>query len=303
MAGEDRKQFSLEELVFLFETLDRLQSPCVLMGGQSACYWARRFLATEPALREMERVSQFVSKDVDFQGSRQAAIDLARALRATPEVPGFRQAFGNLMAGKMTLGSGTERLSIEVLRKVPGLTENEVARLSGMEPFAHLFFRVLNPLAVLMAKSWNVVHIRKDDRHDAEQLLTLAPCVRAHLRGFLESGATDETVLRAGLNLVERALKFAELPLAREAARRCGVDWAWLLPHRFIAATAMPQLVRLRERRLPGWLDRVSRYERMVPGSPVVLRLLAILADHAEPLCATPAQPNRPSAIRNRQSR
>ena len=285
MAGQDRKQFSLEELVFLFETLERLQSPCVLMGGQSACYWARRFLPVEPSLREMEQVSQFVSKDVDFQGSRQAAIDLARALHATPEVPGFRQAFGNLMAGKMTLGGGAERLSIEVLRKVPGLTENEVARLSGMEPFAHLFFRVLNPLAVLMAKAWNVVHITKEGRHDAEQLLALMPCVRAYLRGFLESGATDETVLRAGLNLVERALKFAELPLARKAAQRCGVDWTWLLPHRFIAASTVPQVVRLREQRLPHWLARISRYERMVPTSTVVLRLLAILATHAEPWC------------------
>lgn len=301
MAGEDRKQFSFEELVFLFETLERMQSPCVLMGGQSACYWARRFLPVEPSLREMEQVSQFVSKDVDFQGSRQAAIDLALALHATPEVPGFRQAFGNLMAGKMTLGGGAERLSIEVLRKVPGLTENEVARLSGMEPFAHLFFRVLNPLAVIMAKAWNVVHITKEGRHDAEQLLTLVPCVRAYLRGFLESGTNDETVLRAGLNLVERALKFSELPLAQAAARRCGVDWMWLLPHRFIAASSIPPVVRLREQRLPQWLDRISRYQRMIPASPVVLRLLAILAAHEELPCAQPCKPK--SATRNRRSR
>ena len=70
MPDELRRQFALDELAPLFATLERIGSPCVLMGGQAACYWARTFLATEPALGELAQVAPFLSKDVDFQGNR-----------------------------------------------------------------------------------------------------------------------------------------------------------------------------------------------------------------------------------------
>ena len=298
MADEPRTQFALEEIVFLFEALERMEHPCVLMGGQSACYWARRYQTQEPVMQELAEVSPLLSKDVDFQGSREDVIAFARLLGQHAEVPDFRRAFGNLMAGKFSVDTPRGPLSVEVLRKVPGLAPSELERLSGREPFNDRLLRVLNPLGVLKAKAWNVVNISKEGRHDAEQLFALVPCLRAYLRGFLQEGQADQRVLRAGLYLVEQTLRFTELPAGRKTAEKCGVDWAQILPHNFIAASSRPELVRLREKRLPGWLAHIARYRRAVPASETHRKMLAILARHAEPLCVHSAIRNPCSAIR-----
>lgn len=301
MADANRKQFAPEELGVLFRALDQSGSPCVLMGGQAANFWALRYARVEPALGEIERVFPFVSKDVDFQGDRAAAIALARALGSRAEVPSFRRAFGNLMAGQFAFALGADQLKVEVLRKVPGLKDAELLRLTTQERSGGHTIRVLNPVGVLLAKTWNVVNITKEGRHDAEQLLTMVPCVRAYIREFLQAGAADGRVLRAGLNLIKATLSFTETRLAADAAARCGIDWAQVLPHACITASAAPELRRLRELAAPRWLARIIAYRRAFPEGSPVLRLLEILARHAEPLCAQPVNPQ--SAIRNRPSR
>ncbi len=298
MAEESRRQFALEELTFLFAVLEKLGHPCVLMGGQAACYWARRYLPSESALPELGAVSGFLSKDADFQGSREAAVVFAAAFGNKLEAPGFREAFGNLMAGKFSVGVGGAAMNVEVLRKVPGLTAHEVEKFASFERVGDYTARVLNPVAMLKAKSWNVVNITKEGRHDAEQLLALVPCVRAFLRASLARGADDKVQLRGALNFIEYLLRFTELPAGRKTAEKCGVDWSQILPHNFIAASTRPEVVRLREKRLPGWLAHIALYRRAVPASETHQKMLAILARHAEPLCIDSPFPIRPSTFR-----
>ena len=295
MAPEAEPRFALEEIHFLFAALERLGHPCVLIGGQATCYWARRFQTVDSTVSELAAESDLLSQDVDFQGSRKTVAVLARSFGQQAEVPDFREAFGNLLAGKFTVSMARGPLHIEVLRKVPGLSASEILRLSGIEPFGDHGIRILNPLAVLKAKAWNVVNINKAGRHDLEQLLIMVPCVRAYLRGFLQEGQRDPRVLRAGLYLVEQSLRFTELPTARRAAEKCGVDWSQILPHTFLAAATLPELVRLREKRLPGWLAQLGR--QLAASAPVGAhrRLLTILARHAEPLCVPASPATRPS--------
>ena len=270
--------------MLVFQVQERLGHPCVLMGGQSVFHWAKRFLAAEPALQELEQEAPFLSKDVDFQGDRSAAIAFARALDTRAEVPDFRHAFGNLMAGKFSIPVANAQLSVEVLRKVPGLTQRLVAQLATVEQFGAVTIRVLNPLGVVMAKAWNVVNIDKEGRHDFEQLLLAMLCLRAFFRSLFQYAEQEPSALRPALKLVETALRFTELPAGRRTAERCGVDWSQILPHTFIAASAQPAVVRLREKRLPGWLAHLARYRRAVPATETHRKLLAILARHAEPL-------------------
>ncbi len=297
MPDESRRQFALEELIPLFATLERIGSPCVLMGGQAACHWSRFFLSTEPALGELAALEPFLSKDVDFQGSRKAVIALACALGKQAEVPDFRHAFGNLMAGKIIFDHPEGPVSVEVLRKVPGLAEGDLLRLSVVVRLRNHSIRVLNPVAMLMAKSWNVVNITKEGRHDAEQLFAMVICVRAFFRLLLSKGAEDKARLRGALKFIEQALRFTELPAGRKTAEKCGVDWSQILPHNFIAASTRTEVPRLREKRLPGWLAHVARYRRAIPASETHQRMLAILARHAEPLCVDSAFRNPRSAL------
>ena len=301
MTVENRKQFAPDDLAALFRALEQSGSACVLMGGQAANYWALRYARVEPVLREIQDVFPFVSKDADFQGGREDAIALARTLGCRAEVPSFRRAFGNLMAGQFAFWMGADHLKIEVLRKVPGLKDGELLRLTTFEQAGEHKFRVLNPVGVLLAKTWNVVNIEKKGRHDAEQLLAMVPCVRAYIREFLQKGDFDRRVLRAGLNLIKVTTAFTELRPAAVAAARCGIDWSQVLPHAHIAASALPELIRMRELAAPRWLAKIALYKRAIPEGDSLLRLLEILARHAEPWCAQPA-PRRESRIRLRSA-
>jgi hypothetical protein len=303
MADAPRRQFTLEELTPVFAAQERLGQRCILMGGQSVCFWAKRFMSSEAALSELERESAFLSKDVDFQGDRAAAIALARALGERAELPSFRDAFGNLMSGKFTIPIGGDRLNVEVLRKVQGLTPHLTEQLAMLQPLAGKTLRVLNPLGVVMAKSWNVVNIAKEGRNDVEQLFTAVICLRAFYRELLVFSESDRSALRPTLKLVETGLRFTELPAGRKTAETCGVDWSQIIPHAYLAASAQPELIRLREKRIPDWLAQVTSYPRPVPVSDTHRRMLEILADHAEPLCVRPAADRRGSRISHHTSR
>ncbi|NBV21844.1 MAG: hypothetical protein EBS05_07975 [Proteobacteria bacterium] len=268
------------------------------MGGQSVIHWAKRFLQSEPALRELEAEAPLLSKDVDFQGDRDAAIAFARALNAQAEVPDFRHAFGNLMAGKFVISVGGAELNVEVLRNVPGLTSDQVIQFSTLEQTSAVAIRVLNPVGVVMAKAWNVVNITKEGRHDFEQMLVALVCLRAFFRSLLQHSELEPSALRPALKLVEAALRFTELPAGRKTAEKCGVDWAQIVPHNFIAAATRPELVRFREKRLPGWLAHLAGYRRAVPASETHRKMLAILVRHAEPLCVDSSFAIRKSKFR-----
>lgn len=295
--ADERRQFAFEELTFLLAGLERIGRPCVMMGGQAVCYWARRYLPFEPALQEMARISEFVSKDVDFQGGLEAALAFARTMDCKLQAPSFRDAFGNLMSGKFSLGVGGASLHVEVLRKVPGLSLNEVTKFASVEAFGNFTVRVLNPIALMKAKSWNVVNIHKEGRHDSEQLLALVVCVRAFIKMLLEFAGTDHGRLRGALNLIEQTLRFTELPAGRKTAEKCGLDWAQILPHAHIAASKQPEMIRLREKRLPDWLAHITAYKCAKQANETHRRMLEILAQHAEPLCVQPAAARRSSRL------
>lgn len=299
MSDESRKQFATDELADLFRALQESNSECVLMGGQSVNLWANRYAASDPSLREMQAVFAFVSKDADLQGSQRAAIALARALGSQAQVPTFRRTFGNLMSGQFTVHLGPHDLKIEVLRRVPGLKDAELLRLTRLQTSGEFTIRVLNPVAVLLAKTWNVANITKDGRHDAEQLLIMIPCVRAYIREFLEAGRADGPTLRAGLNLIKITMAFTETKPAAQATARCGVDWSQILPHAYLSASTQPELMRLREKRVPDWLAKIADYKRAAPANDTHRRMLKILAAHAEPLCAQPASHRGPRFTRH----
>jgi len=303
MADDTRRQFALEELTFLLAALERIGQPCVMMGGQAVCYWARRYLPEQPALQELARIKEFVSKDVDFQGGLDAARAFARTMGCKLQAPRFRDAFFNLMSGKFSLGVRDASLNIEVLRTVPGLSLNEVTKFASVEGFRDLTVRVLNPVALMKAKSWNVVNITKQGRHDVDQLLALVVCVRAFLKMLLQFSSEDRGRLRGALNLIEQALRFTELPAGRKTAEKCGVDWSQILPHAYIADSTQPELIRLREKRLPDWLAQIARYARAIPANEVQRRMLEILAQHAELWCAQPATIGRGLRITPHASR
>lgn len=283
-AANERRLFAPEEFRAIFEVLQQHQIACVVMGGQASNFWARNYLRSEPTLAAMQEHFGFVSKDLDVHGTRNDAELLADKFGTRLKPVSEREAFGNLLAGQMVVLVAGEPVKIEVLRRIPGLSPTEARRLTTTVTISGEQVRVLNPVAALMAKAWNVARIRKEGRHDAEQLLALVCATRVYFRELFEAAKTPAD-LRQALKLCERFLCFAELPIARAAAATCGVNWSWVLPHRYLAADQRPVVINLRTRRLPTWLARIRKLRRGVPATVEVIRILALLTEQAEPEC------------------
>lgn len=278
---------SFGEMKRLFEVLERLGHPCVLIGGQAVSYWARRYVDESPALAQMERIVPFVSKDVDFQGCREACLAFARALGCRASVPGLRESFGSLLAGKFAVSVGGHFVEIEVLRKVPGLTEVEVAQLSVLDRVGGYGVRVLNPAALIVAKAWNVANLPQEERWDAEQLYIMVPVVRLFLGQLLAEAGDNQRRLRGWLRLIKRLLALTEKPVGRKAARNSGLDWTQIIPCDVLAGGTLPEVIRLRDTRLPRWRASLARRVSQPPPREVLGRLRGILAMHAEPVHGT----------------
>jgi hypothetical protein len=278
--AEERKQFALHDLKDVLRALEELGFPCTLIGGQAVYCWAGLFVACDPALQQFSKLTDFLSKDIDFQGSAQAAKAVARKLGCRAEVPDLHHAFGNLMAGKLRVVVAGAPLNIEILRKVPGFEVANLSRYAVREEVGDVTIQLLDPVGMLMAKSWNVVHIAKEGRRDTEQLLIMVACVRAYLRLVLAQACAHELPLRGFLSTMERVLVFSESPAGRKTAEKCSLDWRHILPGEIEEATEL-ELVALREKRLPRWKLKIGRHQLGRSQNLLHRQMLAILAETA----------------------
>lgn len=82
------------------------------------------------------------------------------------------------------------RLLVEVLHSVAGLDSADLRRTSELTADDGTIYRLLDPIAMLKAKAYNVRHFKQDDdppRHDREHLEVIAKCFPEYLREVHET--------------------------------------------------------------------------------------------------------------------
>lgn len=102
-------QFSLQQFSALFHTRNLNGLPYLLIGGQAVNYWADRYLADEPDLRQC---APFTSEDIDFHGNRDDVRRIAEQLSLTPVFP--RRVEMTALAGAIPFRIGNLSSNIEV---------------------------------------------------------------------------------------------------------------------------------------------------------------------------------------------
>ena len=76
--------FRLEQFDAVLSARDECGKPYLLIGGQAVYFWATAYLAQEPSLEQWQ---PFMSKDIDFQGSRDDLVRFASQLGIVPRFP------------------------------------------------------------------------------------------------------------------------------------------------------------------------------------------------------------------------
>lgn len=111
--------FSLWQFSEIFKIRDADGQPYVLVGGQAVNYWAERYLSTEA---ELEKLQPFTSQDIDFKGNRTDVERIAQQLNLNPNYP--PKVAMTALSGFIPLQIGALKSSIEIVRRIPGISDH-----------------------------------------------------------------------------------------------------------------------------------------------------------------------------------
>lgn len=246
-------RFAPEQFDAVFAVRDKCGQPYLLIGGQAVYFWASRYAAEEFSL---EQWRPFTSADIDFQGSREDVVHIARQLGCVPKFPHRMER--TALAGIVPFMIADERVVIEVVRSLPGVKSAVAAKLGIEREFLGKTIRVLDPISLLCGKANLALQVDQRERRDVEHLRIMVVCVRAFLRETLTGVASGGLVGRGWLAAVERVLKLAESTTGRKTARKFGIDWKQALPDQEIAVSKQRLVVSFRERRLTQWREKTG---------------------------------------------
>jgi len=180
----------------------------VLVGGQALAFWSARF--AEPA----GEISAVASKDIDFEGSADAARRAARLLGGEVMIPSPLEP--SPMTGTVAFvdAEGIDR-SLDFIESPRGLDANDVRETALRIELQHFseagddaVLWVMHPERCMESRIYNTIELRRDDELGLGQLEVSVPVARRWSRSLLEDEAIEERRRqRAVLDLNERIFK------------------------------------------------------------------------------------------------
>lgn len=247
-------QFSLDQFGEALRVRDEAGLPYIIIGGQAVNYWATRYLAAEP---ELSGFGPFTSKDIDFCGTRSDVMRMAAGLKLPPQFP--HKKMMTAFAGAVPWFIRGHKSSVEMIRQVPGVTAEQIAKFAITHEYSGLQVRVIDVISLLICKLKLALTVDQSQRRDADHARILFLCTRAFLRETLAGAEAGVLPARGWLAAAERVMKLAESKTGRQAALQLGFNWREVLPETEITASLHSVLAQFKKLRLPQWWEKVSR--------------------------------------------
>jgi hypothetical protein len=198
----------------------------IVVGGQAVNLWAINYLV--PKVPK----STLVSKDLDVV----VGADGIAHLKGIPGWVFEPQRTRNWMDSRLgflkSTSSDGRPLLVEVLHSVHGLDKADLASAAFVN-FQGAVFRVLDPVAMLKAKTANVRDIDQagpPPRHDRQHLQLIARCVPPFLRDVHEAVMADQTKTKEALSVFSRLFKTLQQEKITDTLFKEGITPRSLLP-------------------------------------------------------------------------
>lgn len=200
-----------------------------IVGGQAVNLWAINYLV--PNVPK----STLVSKDLDVVVGADGIAHLKR-------IPGWSfeaQRTRNWMDSRLGFLRGTSPdgrpLLVEVLHSVHGLDKSDLADAAFVR-FEGAVFRVLDPVAMLKAKTANVRDIDQAGppaRQDRQHLRLMAQCVPLFLRDVHDAAVAAPEKAKEALSVFSRLFKTLQQEKITATLFKEGIAPRSLLPEEF----------------------------------------------------------------------
>lgn len=236
--------FSLRQFSDVFKIRDAQGQPYVLIGGQAVNYWAERYLSTEA---ELEKLQPFTSLDIDFKGGRSDVRRIAQQLNLDPGFP--PKVAMTALAGFVPFQIGTLKSSIEIVRRIPGISDH-IDTPAVQAEWNEKTIRVLDPISLLACKLELAATVSQKGRQDVAHLKILLPCIRAFLDELLQQVDLGQLPAKDWLKIVNQVLKLTTNHRARRIADKYHINWPDILPLLAIAKSQNEKIRHFQEKQL-----------------------------------------------------
>lgn len=247
MDVSDTNRFSARAFSQVFDIRNGDGDPFLLIGGQAVNVWAERYVAVEP---ELESLAPFTSEDIDFQGNNADVKHIATQLGSVAQFP--HKIEMTALAGIIPIRLGAARANIEVVRNVPGVTNELIEKSALTIDFEGKTVRVINPIALVSAKLHLATTVSQEKRHDVHHLKIMILCARGFLREVLGAIEKQDIAPAGWLAAVNTLHKLQTSSDGKRAAKNHDVNWSYL-PTAEISSAKNPKIVSFREIQLPRW--------------------------------------------------
>lgn len=198
--------------------------------------WAEFFA---PRNERIDALRPFVSKDADIVGTRYSAQRLADL--SGWEITFFHQPRTIASAVLTKRRPGAETLTVEVLRVVLGLTQQELEDADVVELRPGQIYRIPSPIRLLKAKLANVRQIKPTRPHDLHHVNLLILIAQEYLRDQHAQVAQKHVLERALVNAMHELHDLVAAKESRAIAAKHGTELAAALPLD-LAVDGMPKL-------------------------------------------------------------
>lgn len=218
----------------------------LIVGGQAVNIWADFYSEIDARL---EALKPFVSKDADVFGDRAMAERLAAASKWRLTCYYEPRSVGLAMLTKELPNS--ERLTVEIISSVNGLTPKELADPDIIQLRTGKIYRLPSPIVLLKAKLANVAQIDQSRRQDVRHVRMLIPCTREYLRGSHVDTLAGRMSGRDLVNLFEAARSLCLEARNAELGRKHDFNLADVFPMEF-SHSPIVKVARFYENRMTG---------------------------------------------------
>lgn len=234
------RQLTLQQVEVALRQLGELD--VVLIGGQAVQFWCREYSHAPELVNDV-----FTSKDVDFQGTKDALIQAAFRLDAEPRIADMR-ALPMLGIVEFDAGDGEDPFAIDFLLHPTGLVADVVLRGAIKREADGFSVLVMHPLHCLISRLENVHQAphKYDNPHGLKQLKAAIVCVREYIR------AEAQADIAASEATAKDVAKICESVSAISIWRTRQIDATSAIPTTGLSATFY-------EHKLPRLLARIER--------------------------------------------
>jgi hypothetical protein len=189
--------FTPENLISLFQAIDREELDLILVGGQAINIWASYYASRVPALMEY---LPFSSADLDFYGGKLEAIACQKILGGTINLNRDFEPSPN--TGVLIVPTEVQPLRVDFLGSVFGIGDIELSQsaiiFEGQQQLAGVRVKILNPMLCLEGKLKSAIGLPQEGRQDLKHLQMSLLFVKEYIKDTISRD------VRQGLKLIER---------------------------------------------------------------------------------------------------